>query len=56
MTTVAWQQNGEEDAENVIPNHYIICNDTREVLRFGQVECSSFINKLPSYSLFSASL
>ncbi|XP_051575064.1 intermembrane lipid transfer protein VPS13B-like isoform X3 [Myxocyprinus asiaticus] len=34
----AWRQNGVLDAEEVIFTHFIICNDTQEVLRFGQVD------------------
>lgn len=31
-------QNGVLDAEEVVFSHYVICNDTQEVLRFGQVD------------------
>ncbi|XP_067217864.1 intermembrane lipid transfer protein VPS13B-like isoform X4 [Chanodichthys erythropterus] len=34
----AWRQNGVMDAEEVVFSHYVICNDTQEVLRFGQVD------------------
>lgn len=34
----AWRQNGVSDAEEVVFCHYVICNDTQEVLRFGQVD------------------
>ncbi|XP_058602808.1 intermembrane lipid transfer protein VPS13B isoform X2 [Onychostoma macrolepis] len=34
----AWRQNGVMDAEEVLFSHYVICNDTQEVLRFGQVD------------------
>ncbi|XP_056617879.1 intermembrane lipid transfer protein VPS13B-like isoform X2 [Triplophysa dalaica] len=34
----AWRQNRVPDAEELIFSHYVICNDTQEVLRFGQVD------------------
>lgn len=43
LSARAWGQTGLMEAERVIFNHYIICNDTHEALRFGQV--SAFRNK-----------
>ena len=37
LSATAWGQTGQRDAERVIFNHYIICNDTHEALRLGQV-------------------
>ena len=37
LSTTAWGQTGQRGAERVIFNHYIICNDTHEALRLGQV-------------------
>ena len=37
LSATAWGQDGFRDAERIILNHYIICNDTNEALRFGQV-------------------
>ncbi|XP_024917375.1 vacuolar protein sorting-associated protein 13B isoform X2 [Cynoglossus semilaevis] len=34
----SWQQNGNPEAEELIYSHYVICNDTHETLRFGQVD------------------
>ncbi|XP_029101804.1 vacuolar protein sorting-associated protein 13B isoform X3 [Scleropages formosus] len=34
----AWQQNQDPDAEELVFSHYVICNDTHETLRFGQVD------------------
>lgn len=34
----AWRQNRVPDAEELVFSHYVICNDTQEVLRFGQVD------------------
>ncbi|XP_067305536.1 intermembrane lipid transfer protein VPS13B [Pseudorasbora parva] len=34
----AWRQNAVLDSEEVVFSHYVICNDTQEVLRFGQVD------------------
>ncbi|XP_068178837.1 intermembrane lipid transfer protein VPS13B-like isoform X2 [Antennarius striatus] len=34
----SWQQNGNPDAEELVYSHYVICNDTHEMLRFGQVD------------------
>uniref|UniRef100_A0A9J8BQX9 Vacuolar protein sorting 13 homolog B n=1 Tax=Cyprinus carpio carpio TaxID=630221 RepID=A0A9J8BQX9_CYPCA len=39
----AWTQNGVLDAEEVVFSHYVICNDTQEVLRFGQVDTDESI-------------
>ncbi|XP_077430988.1 intermembrane lipid transfer protein VPS13B isoform X2 [Vanacampus margaritifer] len=33
-----WQQNGNPEAEELFYSHYVICNDTHETLRFGQVD------------------
>ncbi|XP_028837760.1 vacuolar protein sorting-associated protein 13B isoform X2 [Denticeps clupeoides] len=33
-----WQQNLNPDAEELVFSHYVICNDTQETLRFGQVD------------------
>ncbi|XP_027872491.1 vacuolar protein sorting-associated protein 13B isoform X1 [Xiphophorus couchianus] len=35
---LSWQQNGNQDAEELLYSHYVICNDTNETLRFGQVD------------------
>ncbi|KAI4881788.1 hypothetical protein NFI96_011483 [Prochilodus magdalenae] len=34
----AWQQNLNPVAEELLFSHYVICNDTQETLRFGQVD------------------
>ncbi|XP_029359486.1 vacuolar protein sorting-associated protein 13B isoform X2 [Echeneis naucrates] len=34
----SWQQNENPEAEELIYSHYVICNDTHETLRFGQVD------------------
>ncbi|XP_030225865.1 vacuolar protein sorting-associated protein 13B isoform X5 [Gadus morhua] len=34
----SWQQNGRVEAEELLYSHYVICNDTHETLRFGQVD------------------
>ncbi|KAM3873112.1 intermembrane lipid transfer protein VPS13B [Diretmus argenteus] len=34
----SWQQNGNFEAEELVYSHYVICNDTHETLRFGQVD------------------
>ncbi|KAM7420184.1 hypothetical protein PAMA_014745 [Pampus argenteus] len=34
----SWQQNGNLEAEELVYSHYVICNDTHETLRFGQVD------------------
>uniref|UniRef100_A0A3Q2W0H5 Vacuolar protein sorting 13 homolog B n=1 Tax=Haplochromis burtoni TaxID=8153 RepID=A0A3Q2W0H5_HAPBU len=34
----SWQQNGNAEAEELLYSHYVICNDTHETLRFGQVD------------------
>ncbi|XP_077382325.1 intermembrane lipid transfer protein VPS13B isoform X2 [Festucalex cinctus] len=34
----SWQQNGNAEAEELVYSHYVICNDTHETLRFGQVD------------------
>ncbi|XP_028983860.1 intermembrane lipid transfer protein VPS13B-like isoform X3 [Betta splendens] len=34
----SWQQNGTPEAEEMVYSHYVICNDTHETLRFGQVD------------------
>lgn len=31
-------QNGDPEAEELIYSHFVICNDTNETLRFGQVD------------------
>ena len=31
-------QNGNPGAEELVYSHYVICNDTHETLRFGQVD------------------
>lgn len=31
-------QNGKSEAEELVLSHYVICNDTHETLRFGQVD------------------
>lgn len=31
-------QNGSPEAEELVYSHYVICNDTHETLRFGQVD------------------
>jgi len=33
-----FSQNGNLDAEELVYSHYVICNDTHETLRFGQVD------------------
>ncbi|XP_041963297.1 vacuolar protein sorting-associated protein 13B-like [Alosa sapidissima] len=33
-----WQQNLNPEAEELVFSHYVICNDTQEMLRFGQVD------------------
>ncbi|XP_062394523.1 intermembrane lipid transfer protein VPS13B-like isoform X2 [Sardina pilchardus] len=33
-----WQQNLNPEAEELVFSHYVICNDTQETLRFGQVD------------------
>uniref|UniRef100_A0AAZ3SCT8 Vacuolar protein sorting 13 homolog B n=1 Tax=Oncorhynchus tshawytscha TaxID=74940 RepID=A0AAZ3SCT8_ONCTS len=33
-----WQQNGDEGAEELLISHHVLCNDTQETLRFGQVD------------------
>uniref|UniRef100_A0A8D3AJI2 Vacuolar protein sorting 13 homolog B n=1 Tax=Scophthalmus maximus TaxID=52904 RepID=A0A8D3AJI2_SCOMX len=35
---LSWQQNGSPEAEELVYSHYVICNDTHETLRFGQVD------------------
>ncbi len=37
LSAMAWGQTELSEAERVIFNHYIICNDTHEALRLGQV-------------------
>ncbi|XP_041648798.1 vacuolar protein sorting-associated protein 13B-like isoform X3 [Cheilinus undulatus] len=34
----SWQQNGNPEAEELVYSHFVICNDTNETLRFGQVD------------------
>ncbi|XP_074538884.1 intermembrane lipid transfer protein VPS13B isoform X2 [Halichoeres trimaculatus] len=34
----SWKQNGNPEAEELIYSHFVICNDTNETLRFGQVD------------------
>ncbi|KAK7930669.1 hypothetical protein WMY93_007064 [Mugilogobius chulae] len=34
----SWQQNDDPDSEELVYSHYVICNDTHETLRFGQVD------------------
>ncbi|XP_061095079.1 intermembrane lipid transfer protein VPS13B-like isoform X3 [Conger conger] len=34
----AWKQNQDQDADELVFSHYVICNDTHETLRFGQVD------------------
>ncbi|XP_045567568.1 vacuolar protein sorting-associated protein 13B [Salmo salar] len=34
----SWQQNGDEGAEELMVSHHVVCNDTQESLRFGQVD------------------
>ncbi|XP_047455657.1 vacuolar protein sorting-associated protein 13B-like isoform X2 [Mugil cephalus] len=34
----SWQQNQNPEAEELFFSHYVICNDTHETLRFGQVD------------------
>ncbi|KAL0963316.1 hypothetical protein UPYG_G00304530 [Umbra pygmaea] len=34
----SWKQNGDMGAEELVFSHYVICNDTHETLRFGQVD------------------
>ncbi|XP_028325510.1 vacuolar protein sorting-associated protein 13B isoform X2 [Gouania willdenowi] len=34
----SWNKNGNPEAEEQIYTHYVICNDTHETLRFGQVD------------------
>ncbi|KAM9309789.1 intermembrane lipid transfer protein VPS13B [Pholidichthys leucotaenia] len=34
----SWQQNENPEAEELPYSHYVICNDTHETLRFGQVD------------------
>ncbi|XP_056141722.1 intermembrane lipid transfer protein VPS13B-like [Lampris incognitus] len=34
----SWQQNGNPKTEELVYSHYVICNDTHEMLRFGQVD------------------
>lgn len=48
LSAIAWGQTGLSEAERVIFNHYIICNDTHEDLRFGQV---SELGNKTSYSV-----
>ncbi|KAM4688560.1 intermembrane lipid transfer protein VPS13B [Discoglossus pictus] len=35
---LAWQQNQCPEAEELIFSHFVVCNDTQETLRFGQVD------------------
>ena len=59
LSTTAWGQTGLSEAERVIFNHYIICNDTHEALRLGQVSarrsnslfCFYFILRLFLFAL-----
>nr|XP_003226657.1 PREDICTED: vacuolar protein sorting-associated protein 13B isoform X1 [Anolis carolinensis] len=37
-TLQAWQQNQCPEAEELVFSHFVICNDTQETLRFGQVD------------------
>lgn len=37
LSATGWGQTGLRDSQRVIFNHYIICNDTHETLRLGQV-------------------
>ncbi|TRY83307.1 hypothetical protein DNTS_006035 [Danionella cerebrum] len=39
----AWSQNGQTDTEEVVFSHYVVCNDTQEVMRFGQVDTDESI-------------
>ncbi|XP_075069965.1 intermembrane lipid transfer protein VPS13B isoform X2 [Mixophyes fleayi] len=34
----AWQQNQCPEAEELIYSHFVVCNDTQETLRFGQLD------------------
>ncbi|KAM3614331.1 uncharacterized protein V6R79_012862 [Siganus canaliculatus] len=34
----SWKKNGTPEAEELLYSHYVICNDTHETLRFGQVD------------------
>ncbi|KAK6325959.1 hypothetical protein J4Q44_G00016030 [Coregonus suidteri] len=34
----SWQQNGDGGAEELVFSHHVLCNDTQETLRFGQVD------------------
>nr|XP_051700618.1 intermembrane lipid transfer protein VPS13B isoform X3 [Oryctolagus cuniculus] len=43
----AWQQNKRPEAEELVFSHFVICNDTQETLRFGQVDTDENI-VLPS--------
>lgn len=33
-----FSQSGKSEAEELVYSHYVICNDTHETLRFGQVD------------------
>lgn len=35
---IVFCQNGDPEAEELVYSHYVICNDTHETLRFGQVD------------------
>ncbi|KAM8786132.1 intermembrane lipid transfer protein VPS13B isoform 1-T1 [Rhynchonycteris naso] len=34
----AWQQNKRPEVEELVFSHFVLCNDTQETLRFGQVD------------------
>ncbi|XP_038664545.1 vacuolar protein sorting-associated protein 13B-like isoform X2 [Scyliorhinus canicula] len=38
MAVRAWKQNEHPEAEELVFSHFVICNDTQETLRFGQVD------------------
>ncbi|XP_070535266.1 intermembrane lipid transfer protein VPS13B-like [Ptychodera flava] len=43
MTLQAWNQNKKPDMEEQLFNYYVICNDTQETLRLGQVSTDEAI-------------
>lgn len=38
LSPLVFSQNGNPEAEELVYSHYVICNDTHETLRFGQVD------------------
>ena len=42
LAAMAWRDTETEEARAPLLHHYVICNDTHEALRFGQVRAVAF--------------